>query len=49
MRTSSNTSSEHVAEMAAAARPTIRSTAIRSGGLVSRAPWWRRFTVPSAW
>ena len=36
--------------MTRSTRPaTARSAATRPGGLVSSAPWWRRFTLPRAW
>ena len=47
--TSSNTSSEQVATIRSASLATAASSSSRPGGLVSLAPWWRRFTLPSAW
>ena len=48
-RSSSKTSSLQVATMRSHSSTRRRSTSSRSGGLVSREPWWRRFTTPSAW
>jgi hypothetical protein len=49
IRTSSNTSSVQVASTRSAWRATASSARTRPPGLVSSAPWWRRFTLPSAW
>jgi hypothetical protein len=46
---SSKTSSEHVAMILSAERPTAGSSQRRCGGLVSSLPWCLRLTVPSAW
>jgi len=47
--TSSASSSEHCAMTWSTCRPRIRSYPMRCAGLVSCAPWYRRFTLPSAW
>jgi hypothetical protein len=48
-RRSSKTSSVQVATTRSASRTEPASTSRRPAGLVSRSPWWRRFTTPSAW